>query len=355
MNSILGFAQILELGDLNTGQKKSVNHILKSGRHLLNLINEVLDISRIEAGRLSLNIETIEVNSTLDEMSDIIRPLALERGVKINKIEIPTKLFVKSDKQSLNQILLNLLHNAVKYNKPSGLVSINAKKIISDDSNESFIRISITDTGYGITDEDITKIFTPFERIGVHNVGIEGTGLGLAVVKKLVESMGGFVGVESVVGVGSTFWIQFLADKDVDTNQNSDLVQDRTTEFPIRKAKVLYIEDNLSNIELVEEILSAQLPNVQLVSSINGYDTVDLAIKHNPNVILLDMNLPDIQGDEILLLLQKYDITKNIPVIILSADAMQNQIDRMLLAGAKKYLTKPLEISEFMKIMLEFL
>jgi len=355
MNSILGFAQILELGELNTGQKKSVNHILKSGRHLLNLINEVLDISRIEAGKLDLNFETIEVNSILVEMSDIIRPLALERGVTINKIDIPSKLFVHCDKQSMNQILLNLLHNAVKYNKTSGLVNISAKKINSEDSNESFIRISITDTGSGISDEDITKIFTPFERVGTHISVIEGTGLGLAVVKKLVESMGGIVGVESVVGVGSTFWIQFLADKVVDINQNSDLVQDGTAEFPIHKAKVLYIEDNLSNIELVEEILSIQLPNVKLVSSINGYDTVDLAIEHNPNVILLDMNLPDIQGDEILLLLQKYDITKNIPVIILSADAMQNQIDYMILAGAKDYLTKPLDITKFIKTISKYL
>jgi len=355
MNSILGFAQILELGDLNTGQKKSVNHILKSGRHLLNLINEVLDISRIEAGRLSLNIETIEVNSILDEMSDIIRPLALERGVKINKIEIPTKLFVKSDKQSLNQILLNLLHNAVKYNKPSGLVSISAKKIISNDSNNSFIRISITDTGYGITDEDITKIFIPFERIGATNSGIEGTGLGLAVVKKLVETMGGTLGVDSKPGIGSTFWIQLSADNPDTSTKNEENEMVNNIDSIKSKAKVLYIEDNLSNIELVEEIFSIQLPDVQLVSTINGCNVVDLAIEHSPNVILLDMNLPDIQGDEVLLLLQGNDLTKNIPVIILSADAMQNQIDRMLLAGSKKYLTKPLDISEFMKIISEFL
>jgi CheY-like chemotaxis protein len=288
-------------------------------------------------------------------MSDIIRPLALERGVKINKIEIPTKLFVKSDKQSLNQILLNLLHNAIKYNKPSGLVTISAKKIHSDDKNDSFIRISITDTGYGITDEDITKIFTPFERVGASNSGIEGTGLGLAVVKKLVETIGGTLGVDSNTGKGSTFWIQLSADNP--DNSIKSVQNETVNNFDTikTKAKVLYIEDNLSNIELLEEIFSIQLPDVQLVSSINGGDAVDLAIDYKPNVILLDMNLPDIQGDEVLLLLHENKITKNIPVIILSADAMQNQIDRMLLAGAIKYLTKPLDISEFMKIIKEFL
>lgn len=357
MNSILGFAQILEMGELNTGQKKSVNHILKSGKHLLGLINEVLDISRIEAGRLSISIEPIKVKTILDEITDIIHPLANERDIKIySALNADDQLFVSSDRQSLKQVLLNLMNNAVKYNKSGGNIHVEAHHIPGDNAQKDTIRISITDSGIGILEEDIPKLFTPFERIGAHKTDIEGTGLGLAVVKKLIDTMGGTLGVESKLGEGSTFWIQLPAtESQLRILANSEF---ESSENKLQKSKagtLLYIEDNSSNIELVEQILNFQRPQVQLISNMNGRQAVVLAIEYKPDLILLDLNLPDIHGSEVLKLLKSNPITKEIPVVVLSADAMQKQIENMITSGASSYLTKPLGLTDFLQVIDEFI
>jgi len=349
MNSILGFAQLLEMGELNSGQKRGVNHILQSGRHLLDLINEVLDISRIEAGRLKISIEPVQLIGVFEEMMDIINPLAIKNqiDVKLNYSNF-NQLFVSADLQSLKQVLLNLLNNAIKYNNEGGSVEIKTE-LTSNTKDISFIRVSIKDTGVGIKQEDISKLFTPFERIGAYNTQIEGTGLGLSVVKKLVEIMNGTCGVKSIIGQGSTFWFELPKA----SNTKELIIKSNENKEPYnvldeKHGKILYIEDNQSNIELVEEIITTRRPNIELISNMSGMETVNLAIKHKPDLILLDLNLPDIDGSEVLTLILENEKTKNIPVVILSADGMQHQVNKLIKLGAKKYLTKPFNISDLL-------
>lgn len=352
MNAILGFAQLLEMGQLNQAQRKGVDHILRGGKHLLDLINEVLDISRIESGRLSISSEPVRIHEVLEEMIDSVAPLAESRQVKINLIESSDNFsFVKADRQRLKQILLNLINNAIKYNKPRGNVDI-LVQIISLQKEPQVVRISVTDSGIGINENDIQKLFKPFERLGAEKTDTEGSGLGLAVVKKLAEAMGGQVGVESEVNIGSTFWIELPYSesqlKSIQTLNDYGKDQDRLVE---KTGTILCIEDNSSNIELIEQILESQRPNIRLVSSINGKDAVSLSIDHKPKLILLDLNLPDIHGSEVLRMLQRNSETKHIPVIVVSADAMAHQLKSLMSLGAKNYLTKPLDVIQFLEVI----
>ena len=341
------------MGDLNVGQKRGVNHILNSGKHLLELINQVLDISRIEAGRLSITIESVQLKGVFDDVMDIIKPLAVQQNISIKYSDLKQKQFtVTADKQSLKQILLNLLNNAIKYNKQNGSVTINTETKSYRDDEPGYVRISISDTGIGIKQDDIPKLFTPFERIGYDNSLIEGTGLGLAVVKKLVEVMGGFCGVESVARKGSTFWIELpIADEQDPKMLNIKELAVTESNISEKQGTILYIEDNMPNVELIKQILSSQRPGIDLITSTNGKETVKLAIKHKPELILLDLNLPDIFGGDVLKLLLENKKTKDIPVIVVSADGMEHQIEKMTKAGAKKYLTKPLEVSVFLSMI----
>ena len=350
MNSILGFAQLLEMGELNKGQKKGVNHILKSGKHLLDLINEVLDISRIEAGRLSLSLEPVEVKAIILEMLDIVQPSAHDKQIKLDiEYAFDRNIFTKADKQRLKQVLLNLINNAIKYNNNGGTVKIKTEIIQSNIDTNNFVRVSIIDNGIGINEDNISKIFTPFERIGAEKTETEGTGLGLSVVKKLIDAMGGSIGVESVLGHGSTFWFELPEyDSLVDTIELKDTILDLDVKLAHKTGTILYIEDNLSNIELVEQILTSQRSDIDLVTNINGRLAVPLAIEHKPDLILLDLNLPDIHGSEVLFLLQNNKETKSIPVIIITADAMSDQYKKLIDLGAKNYLTKPLDLITFL-------
>ena len=353
MNSILGFAQLLEMGQLSAGQKKGVSHIMRSGRHLLDLINEVLDIARIEAGRLSLSLEPVQLSTIVPEMIDIIRPIANDKNVIVRVINMPDEqLFIKTDRQRFKQILLNLLNNAIKYNREGGQVFIKTEQMPQNTEGQAMVRISITDTGYGISTADLPKLFNPFERIGAEKTKIEGTGLGLAVVKKLMDAMGGKLGVESTPGQGSTFWIELSGcDSPQELLEKSGKLNRADNNLPVKKGKILYVEDNASNIELIEEILSIQHEGIQLFTTIYGKSAVSLAIAHQPNMILLDLNLPDIHGSEVLKLILAEEKTKDIPVVIISADAMPQQLEKMLKSGAKYYLTKPLDISELLRVI----
>jgi CheY-like chemotaxis protein len=353
MNSILGFAQLLDMSDMTESQQKSVNHIMRGGEHLLSLINEVLDISRIESGTVSLSIESVCINSVIQEMIDTITPYAQSRNVSISyETESEIKLHVKTDRQRFKQILLNLINNAIKYNKDNGSVTIETKLIKGGRRKKPVVRISITDTGLGIKHEHIDRIFNPFERLGAENSRIEGTGLGLAVVKKLTELLYGELGVTSEVGIGSTFWVEFEFATPL-SNSNSVSEQASLTKFKDLDSlkSVLYVEDNQPNVELVEEILATVRPNVKLVSTIYGTEALKLAAENTVDLILLDLNLPDIHGSEVLKRIRSNHFTKSIPVVVISADAMSKQKESMLQAGANEYLTKPLVLSEFIKVV----
>ena len=350
MNSILGFAQLLEMGELNLRQKKGVTHILKSGKHLLDLINEVLDISSIEAGRISLSIEPVQLGIIIPEMLDIVRPQAEQRHCSLqSRSTVTGQLFVKSDRQRLKQVLLNLLNNAIKYNKEGGSVLIQTELRPEIGSERSQIRISITDTGLGISQQDIPKLFMPFERIGAEKTRTEGTGLGLSVVKKLMQAMGGNLGVESTPGEGSTFWIELPQSesplKGVEKIGELTGIESKSDH---KTGTILCIEDNASNIELIEQILSYQHSGIRLIACTNGNEAVKLAKEYTPDLILLDLNLPDIHGSKVLKLLKAEIQTMNIPVVVISADAMPHQQKRFLEAGVQNYLTKPLDIKDFL-------
>ncbi len=353
MNAILGFGQLLQLGELNPSQKRGVTHILNGGKHLLNLINEVLDIAQIESGKISLSLEPVQLRSVMEEAMNIVLPYTQKQHQTLELIpSTANNLFVMADRQRLKQVLLNLINNAIKYNRENGSVLINTELIVPDISGNSFVRLSIADTGIGIAAEDIPKLFKPFERIGAEQTETEGTGLGLAVVKKLMDAMGGNVSLESVKGTGSTFSIelphcksQFEAIEKTDDLLVSEIISD------LKKGTILYIEDNLSNTELVEQILSTQRSGIRLVSNQNGNQTIPLSLIYKPDLILLDLDLPDIHGTEVIRQLKADDKTRKIPVVIISADAMPRHIEKLLQAGAENYLTKPLDVTAFLEVV----
>ena len=357
MNSILGFAQLLSMGDLTPSQKKGVNHILKSGKHLLGLINEVLDISKIEAGRFSLTPEPVQLEEIIREMFDVISPVAQKRKIKTSLQDSGSNsLYVQADRQSLKQVLLNLINNAVKYNKEGGSIVISTSTAHNKSGAEPRVRISVLDTGPGIKPEYLDKLFSPFERIGAENTEIEGSGLGLSLVKKLVKSMKGGVGVESTPGIGSTFWIDLpLAEGEKERKADTD--DDIMTGINQNESSgtVLYIENNSSNIELAEEVLHIQRPSVRIITCRYGAKGVSTAKEFNPDLILLDLNLPDMHGTIVLRRLKREKATKDIPVIIIGAEVRPDQINLILKSGASDYLTQPFDLSSFLRFIDKYL
>jgi len=347
LNAILGFGQVLEMEPLVPEQREGVGHILKAGRHLLGLIDEVLDIARIEAGRMRLSLEPVSVKQVLDEVRSLIRPLAAERKMQF-EVRAPevAALYALADRQRLNQVLLNLLSNAVKYTPEGGTVTL-----VCEEAAGGRVRFEVRDTGPGIPPEKLGQLFTPFERLGVS--GVEGTGLGLALSKGLAEAMGGTIGAESRVGQGSTFWVELAR------VENANAEAERVAEsVPIsqvaKRSIVLYIEDNLSNLRLIEHLLSRR-PGVRLLSAIQGRLGLELAWEHRPGLIFLDLHLPDIPGDEVLRRLKEDPRTRPIPVVVISAEASPGHVQRLLAAGASGYLTKPIDVREFLRLLDETL
>ena len=345
LNAILGFGQLLEMDPLGPQQRDSVDHILKGGRHLLGLIDEVLDIARIEAGRLRLSLEPVPVKQVVDDLRSLVRPLAAERNIRL-QVESPdtANFYALADRQRLNQVLLNLLSNAVKYTPDGGTVTL-----VCQEAPGNRARFEVSDTGPGIPPDKLGLLFTPFERLGAEASGIEGSGLGLALSKGLAEAMGGTMGVESTVGRGSTFWVELAR------AENPAAEAERAAEgFPVspvtKGSAVLYIEDNLSNLRLIEQVLSRR-PGVRLLSAMQGRLGVELAREHRPSLVLLDLHLPDVGGDEVLRRLKEDPRTSQIPVVVISADASPGQVQRMLSAGARAYLTKPIDVREFLGLL----
>jgi PAS domain S-box-containing protein len=347
LNAILGFAQLLELADLAEDEQEGVAQILKGGQHLLHLINEVLDIARIEAGHLSLSLEPVNAGDVVQEVLELVRPLAAARGIALHVHEPADALVIRADRQRLNQILLNLLSNAVKYNRPNGLVTVGFER-----RDGGRVRITVTDTGAGIPPTKLALLFRPFERLGAEQTAIEGTGLGLALARGLAEAMDGSLGVTTDVDRGSTFWVELAL---------SDAPQPRATasrDAPAHDANwqsqtagvVLYIEDNQSNVRLMERVLQRR-PGVRLVHAPSGEDGIRMARDERPALIFLDLHLPDMSGEEVLERLWQDPELRRSPVAILSADATPAHTSRLKGSGAIAYLTKPLEIREVLRLL----
>jgi len=345
LNAVIGFAQVLELfEDLTENQAKSVKSIKTGGEHLLSLINEVLDISQVEAGRVSLSPEPVSVADVVSETADLLKPAADGRDIAIlTPASMHRNQTVFADRQRLKQVLLNLVGNAVKYNRSRGTVTIDCVE-----AGDGRLRILVTDTGSGIAPAQIPLLFTPFERLGAERTGIEGTGIGLALSKRLTEVMGGTIGVESVVGEGTTFWVEFpTAESPIDRYRRLDGPEAQEPQEVSRR--VLLIEDNLSNVKLIEEVLDHRFPELDLQPVIQGMVGLELAREHQPLLILLDLNLPDVAGEKVLAELRDDPRTARIPVVVVSADATQRQVRRLLSSGASAYLTKPIDVSELMR------
>ena len=346
LNAILGFAQLLEMDHLKDDQLESVRHIRKGGRHLLDLINEVLDIARIESDQLSLSMEPVDLIALVEESIALMEPLAAEKEIRLTHTfpAVTVGRHVMADRQRLKQIILNLVSNGIKYNRPGGSVTV-----AGHDLGDRF-GFEVIDTGLGFSEKDLESLFTPFDRLGAENSDIEGTGLGLALSKRLAEAMGGDIEVVSELGRGSTFLMGLPKAEEPVTVQRvaPSLVIAET--HPSGNATLLYIEDNMSNLKLVESILNHR-PQVELLSAMQGRLGVDLARKHAPDLILLDVNLPDIPGGEVLRTLRSDPRTAAIPVVMLSADATSGQIERFKAAGADDYLTKPIDVAQFLRII----
>ena len=350
MNSILGFAQLFSMGTLTEIQRKGVVHIMNSGKHLLKLINEVLDISKIESGKFSMSVEEINVNESILEAIDLVRPLTILPEVNIQyETQDHNDLFVKADKQRLIQILVNILNNAIKYNKHGGSVTVTTDYEKTAEGVDDHVIIAIQDTGIGMTEEDLEKLFIPFERSANLKTQVEGTGLGLSIAKELAGLLHGEIYVESQPEVGSTFYVKLphvrFVKREIDKSEHVDTLDKEVT---ASTGTVLYIEDNNSNLELVEQIFSAHRPNLSLICNKNGSAVVDLALEHEPYLILLDLDLPNIHGSKIVQSLKENDQTQHIPIVIISADAMSHQIRKMFRLGVNSYLTKPIDVHELL-------
>jgi PAS domain S-box-containing protein len=351
LNAILGFAQLMETGNpLPTPpQKRNLDQILKAGWYLLELINEILDLALIESGKVTLSREPVSLVEVMLECKAMIEPQAQKRGVRMTfpRFEIPH--FVKADRTRLKQVLINLLFNAIKYNKAGGAVVVEYALRPQDS-----VRISVRDTGVGLAPEQLAQLFQPFNRLGKETGAEEGTGIGLVVTKRLVELMGGTIGAESEVGMGSVFWIELSLTKAPQlllVRDDEQAAPERTQVpegTPLRT--LLYVEDNPANLELVEQLI-ARRPDLRLLSAADGNLGVEFALAYQPEVILMDINLPGISGIEALKILRADPSTAHIPILALSANAVPRDIEKGLEAGFFSYLTKPIKVDQFMEAL----
>ncbi|MCW9057866.1 MAG: response regulator [Gammaproteobacteria bacterium] len=352
MNAILGFGQLLESDDaLDEEQRDSVREILHGGRHLLELINEVLDLARVESGRIDLSLEPVELCGVMHECFSLMQPLAEPHSIRLRHAGVDGAL-VRADRTRLKQVLLNLLSNAVKYNREGGEVGI---EVTSADDGQ--MRISINDTGMGIPVERQKELFQPFNRLGAEATEVEGTGIGLTITRRLVEMMGGRIGMESMPGRGSRFWVELPlealpatggAATDFSTPDGPDPSADRP------RRRVLYIEDNPANLKLVSQLLGRRR-HIHLLTAHTPSLGLELAIAHRPDLILLDINMPGMDGYQLLSVLRTDARLGSIPVVAVTANAMPRDIERGRAAGFSDYLSKPIDIKRFYAILDQWL
>jgi CheY-like chemotaxis protein len=347
LNAILGFAQLLETDatPLTATQKESTGQILQAGWYLLDLINEILDLALIESGKLLLSLEPMSLDEVMRDCQAMIEPQAQKHGVALSFQLFDMPCYVRADRTRVKQILINLLSNAIKYNHAGGKVVVGYAKGHSDR-----VRISVKDTGPGLSPEKLAQLFQPFNRLGQESGAEEGTGIGLVMTKRLVELMGGVIGVESIVDVGSEFWVELIlaADPDAGVNPNEgEAAPIVAVNVDTTLRTLLYVEDNPANLRLVEQ-LTARLPRMRLLSAGNATLGIELARMHQPQVILMDINLPGISGIRALQILRGDPLTRHIPVVAISANAMPHDIRNGMEAGFFRYLTKPIKVTEFM-------
>ncbi len=354
MNSILGFSQIMkkEAKQKNdTDYIYSLDQVLKSGYHLLDLINEVLDLSKVESGNLEFSIEAVNISELLNEILDLLKPIAEEKKIQLTKLTIDPNTHVKADKIYLKQVLINLFSNALKYNQENGKVTARC----SLEKNDKVL-IEISDTGRGIPEDKFHGVFIPFDRLGLESGEIEGTGIGLAITKRLVELMQGSIYFESIVGEGTSFFVELEASKEksTSTKQTTNIPSSTETQLNVDEQIILYIEDNEANIELVRRILGFK-KNVLYLFAETAKEGIQLAYDRQPHLILMDINLPDMGGCEAFEKLQESEKTKNIPVLALSADAMSKDIKNAINLGFKDYITKPIDVPLFIDLIDRYL
>ena len=347
LNAILGFAQLMEtaIPSPTDSQRESIAQILQAGWHLLKLINEILDLALIESGKVSLSRESVSLAEVMSECRAMMESQAQQRGITMTFPKFDAPFFVRADRTRLKQIVINLISNAIKYNIEQGSVVIDCAT-----TTQGRTRISVKDTGAGLSPEKLSQLFQPFNRLGQESGVVAGTGIGLVVTKRLAELMEGVLGVESTVGVGSTFWCElFTAAAPQLEVHNGEVVVIAPPQLPDGKPlrTLLYVEDNPANMKLVEQIV-ARYPDIRLVTAVNGSLGINMARLIQPTVILMDINLPGISGIAVLKILRDDPATAHIPVVALSANAMPRDIDLGLAAGFFRYLTKPIKVKEFM-------
>jgi PAS domain S-box-containing protein len=357
LNAILGFAQLINSDSPppTASQTASIDQILHAGWYLLDLINEILDLAQIESGKMALSREPTSLDEVMLECQAMIEPQGQKRGIKMTFPRPGIPYFVDADRTRLKQVLINLLSNAIKYNQANGTVAVDFTLLAAVGSTPERVRISVRDSGAGLSPDMLLQLFQPFNRLGQERSREEGTGIGLVMSKRLVELMGGLMGVESTVGAGSVFWFE------LNSTGAPQLAEDPAQPAAMTLAQVhrgapmrtlLYVEDNPANLKLIEQLV-ARRPDIRLLSARDGLVGIRLAHAHQPDVILMDINLPGISGIEALKILREDPITAHIPVVALSANAMPRDIEKGLHAGFFRYLTKPIKVNEFMETLEE--
>jgi signal transduction histidine kinase/AmiR/NasT family two-component response regulator len=347
LNAILGFAQLLGSGAPapTTTQQRNIDQIIKAGWYLLELINGILDLALIESGRLTMSNEPVSLAELMVECRAMIEPQASQRGIGMTFPRFDTPRFVNADRMRVKQVLINLLFNAIKYNRANGAVAVEGTLV-----PPHCFRISVKDTGVGLSPEQVQQLFQPFNRLGQEGGAEEGTGIGLVVTKRLVEAMGGRIGADSIPGEGSVFWIEFelaVAPQFAAAEIDRAIVARPMASDGAPPRTVLYVEDNPANLELVEQLI-ARRPDLHLLSAADGNLGVEYARAYLPEVILMDINLPGLSGMEAMKILHAGAATAHIPIIALSANAVPRDIEKSLEAGFFNYITKPIKVNEFM-------
>ncbi|WP_229413628.1 hybrid sensor histidine kinase/response regulator [Massilia violaceinigra] len=352
LNGVLGFAQLMASDDPapSVKQQRSINQILKGGWYLLRLINEILDLAQIESGKVSISTEPMSLTDVLDDCYELVGPQAAARGIFLLFPTPGTPFYINADRVRVKQVLINLLSNAIKYNSAEGSVHVDCSSRAG-----GMVRVAVTDTGAGLGREQMAQLFQPFNRLGQESGAEEGTGIGLVVTKQLVELMGGTIGVESDPGRGSRFWVEFAACAapaampPLSASDAAALARARPAPG-VALRTLLYVEDNPANLLLVEQLMDRR-PDLKLLTAIDAHLGIALARAYQPSVILMDINLPNLSGFGALRMLRGYPETAHIPVLALSANAMPRDIARGMDAGFFRYLTKPIQIAEFMEAL----